>query len=300
MGRGFAAIAAAGPAHWRLGVAAIQLPCYSTVMQSGLLKTRGSNLYYETEGDGPAVVLIPGFTLDTRMWADQAAAFRPHYRVIRYDLPGAGRSPPPAGSYAHEEDLADLLDHLDVDKAHVMGLSLGGAIAIDFALAYPERVLSLVPVDTSALNGYPWHDTLSQWFSAIGKAANDGDMARAKALWLETGWFGPAMLQPAVAARLREIAADYSGWHFHNKNPLRRPSPPANDRLAEITTPTLVVTGELDLAFYNHPIAERLASTIPNARRLTIPHVGHMASMEAPEVFNDIVLGFLASVENHR
>lgn len=266
-------------------------------MQAGLFQTAGgTSLHYQTDGFGPPLVMIPGFTLDTRMWDDQAAALRASFTVIRYDLPGAGRSPPPDAPYSYEDDLAGLLDHLGVGRAHVMGLSLGGAIAIDFALAYPARVRSLIAVATSAVGGYPWPPEIDQWFIGIGKAARDGNMALARELWLATAWFAPAMRLPRVAERLRRIALDYSGWHFANRNPVRRPAPPANERLCDIATPTLLVTGGLDTPSYNLPLAERLAAEIPGARHMVFADAGHMTNMEAAAPFNAAVLDFLSTL----
>src|SRR5438876_5964570 len=133
--------------------------------QSGFANVNGGSLYYEVTGAGTPVVLIPGFTLDTRMWDSQVEAFARRHQIIRYDLRGAGKSPPPTGPYSQYEDLAALLGHLGVGKAHIVGLSLGGAIAIDFALAMPEAVLSLIPVDASSVGGYPWPAELGAWFA---------------------------------------------------------------------------------------------------------------------------------------
>ncbi|MBI2719869.1 MAG: alpha/beta fold hydrolase [Rhizobiales bacterium] len=143
-----------------------------------MLEAHGGRHHFMMEGEGSAVVMIPGFTLDTWMWEAQATAFSQRHRVIRYDLRGAGKSSVPADPYRYEEDLVALLDHLEIETAHVIGLSLGGAIAIDFALTHPERVRSLVPVAASAVTGYPWPDEINQWFVGIGAAAARGDMAR--------------------------------------------------------------------------------------------------------------------------
>jgi pimeloyl-ACP methyl ester carboxylesterase len=178
-----------------------------------------------------------------------------------------------------------------------MGLSLGGAVAIDFALSHPQRVMSIIPIATSALGGYPWHETLDRWFGTISAAAAGGDINQAKELWLSSPWFAPAMAKPKVAAKLRDIAEGYSGWHFANKNPVERLQPPANGRLASIAVPSLVVTGGLDLPFYNLPIGERLASQIPGARHVVLSGAGHMANMEEPQAFNRAVLQFLATVD---
>ena len=267
-------------------------------MASGYLTANGGTHYYDDVGDGSsAVVFIPGYTLDTRMWERQLAAFIPRHRVIRYDLRGAGKSAPPTGPYAYRDDLRALLDHLQITTAHIVGLSLGGAIAIDFALAYPNYTRSLVSVGASALGGYPWPDQLKEWFARISAAGARGDIELAKKHWLNVGWFTPALKNAEVAAELAAILADYSGWHFCNSNPAQNLNPPANDRLGQIVAPTLVVVGELDLPFYNLPIADALAKRIPDARKLVIPGVGHMANMEAPERFNDAVLSFIAVVD---
>lgn len=262
---------------------------------SGIAAVNGTNLYYEFTGTGPAVVLIHGYTLDTRMWADQIEAFSQNYRVVCYDLRGFGRSALPTQDlYSHADDLKALLDFLGVARAHIMGLSLGGAVAVDFALAYPATVNSLILVDASAVDGYPWPDALNPWFDAIGQAAKAGDLDQARTHWLNTGWFTPAQAKPVVAAKLRQIVNDYSGWHFAHHNPVKASVISANQRLAEIEAPTLVVVGEYDLPFYNLPLAEHLSQTIPHARKIMLPGVGHMANMEDHDGFNKAVLEFLS------
>jgi pimeloyl-ACP methyl ester carboxylesterase len=121
-----------------------------------------------------------------------------------------------------------------------------------------------------------------------------GDLAAAKAYWLQTEWFAPAMQQTAVQTQLQQMVADYSGWHFTHANPVIGVRPRANERLTEITAPTLVVVGELDLPFYNLPIAARLAEQIPGARQVTLPGVGHMVNMEDVAAFNAALADFLA------
>jgi 3-oxoadipate enol-lactonase len=267
-------------------------------MTAGFAAANGGQIYYEVAGHGPALLMVPGFTMSAAMWDDQWEIFATAFRVIRFDLRGAGRSPPPEGPYTYEADILALLDHLDVEAAHVMGLSLGGAITLDFALAHPARVASIIPADTSALGGYPWPDELSGWFKSISEAAGAGDMAEAKRRWMATEWFAPAMEQPAVAEKLRMLMNDYTGWHFTNRNPVVRPAGPAaaNNRLGEITVPTMIVTGGRDTAIYNLPIAERLTQEIPGAWSLMIEEAGHMSNMEAPAIFNAGVKRFLDQV----
>jgi 3-oxoadipate enol-lactonase len=264
---------------------------------SGFVEVNGTRLYCETAGSGLPLVLIHGYALDTTMWDDQIGPFSQQYQVIRYDLRGFGKSAVPTGeSYAHHEDLKALLEHLGIEQAHILGLSLGGAIAINFALAYPDATQSLIGVDVSALDGYEWPDELRRWFAPIFSAAKAGDMESAKEHWLNTGWFSSARKKPDAVARSRKCVSDYSGWHFHNRDPVRGLVPPANERLEEIGAPTLIIIGELDLPFYNHPIADTLHQRIPNAQKVIMPGVGHMSNMEDPANFNEIVISYLAEL----
>ena len=134
---------------------------------------------------------------------------------------------------------------------------------------------------------------MDEWFSRISAAAERGDIEGAKEAWLSTGWFAPALEKPDVARKLRAIAAGYTGWHFQNKNPAQFLEPVANDRLEEILAPTLVVVGELDLDFYNLPMAEVLSKRINNARTVVSPEAGHMSNMENPPMFNEACCPFL-------
>jgi pimeloyl-ACP methyl ester carboxylesterase len=229
--------------------------------------------------------MVHGFSLDMRMWDQQIDAFAKSFRVTRYDLRGFGKSSAPNGEpYIHADDLAALLDHLQIERAHVMGLSLGGGIALDFACLHPDRLIDLVLVD-SAMGGYPWTTSFN-----VKRDANDLDGYKRN--WLAHGLFAPALKIPDVASRLRQIIGDYSGWHWLNKDSDRFPPPSVFERLEGITASTLAVLGEWDLPDF-HAIADAIASRMPNARKVVIAGAGHMSNMEQPNVFNSAVLNFL-------
>jgi 3-oxoadipate enol-lactonase len=118
--------------------------------QSGFADISGGHIYYESAGGGHPLVLIHGGQMDRRMWDQQFQLFSKTYRVIRYDVRGFGKSPASTNVYADEEDLAALLKFLHVEKAYVVGLSLGGRIAIDFALTHFGMVDAIVPVAPGA------------------------------------------------------------------------------------------------------------------------------------------------------
>ena len=110
------------------------------MQDSGFLDVPNARLYYEVAGAGPAVVFVHGFTLDTRMWDDQWTVFGERYRVVRYDLRGFGRSEAEPVPYSDLDDLLALLNCLDIERAHLVGLSMGGMVLVHFALTHPRRV----------------------------------------------------------------------------------------------------------------------------------------------------------------
>ena len=225
------------------------------------------------------------------MWQPQIDVFAAHHRVVRYDLRGFGRSPLPDGEYSHVDDLLALLDHLQIESATLIGLSRGGGVAINFTLAHPERVSHLVAVD-SVLDGHRWSEGQRSADQAVWNCAKNEGLAAGKAAWLAHPLFVSALQQPAVAEELRQMVADYSGWHFLNRDPVRSPKPYASERLGEIACPTLAIVGEKDGIDFQQ-IADTLSDNVPNARKVVMPGVGHLANMEAPESFNQIVLEFL-------
>lgn len=264
----------------------------------GFAHANGTRLYYETAGSGKPLVLIHGNTLDTRMWDEQWDVFAARYRVIRYDMRGFGRSSMPAeADYSPAEDLKALLDYLDIDQAHVLGLSRGGAVALDYALMYPEKTLSLIFAD-AGLWDFPWtHYPAS--VKAVREAGRTSGIEAARAVWLDHPLFAPALEKPSVAGRLRAMITDYSGWHWQNDESLRLLDPPPIERLPTLKIPALVIVGERDLPDFR-AIAVLLGEYVPGAEQIVLPGVGHLSNMEAPAVFNAAVLDFLSRAGAHQ
>lgn len=263
----------------------------ATAMRHGQLEVDGAALYYEEQGTGTPVVLLHGFSLDRRMWDDQVVAWSSRYRVVRYDLRGFGRSSTSTQPYRHAEDLAALLDHLRIDRAFLVGLSLGGGAAINATIVYPNRVLGLVVVDPS-LGGFRWSAAQTNAMNEIAGSGRSRGLEAARDKWLALPIFRTLKSNPQADARFREIVADYSGWHWTNPDPGLPYTPPAIERLHEITAPTLVIVGERDSADFQQ-IALTLETRIPGARRVVLPGAGHLANMEAPDEFNAVVGAFL-------
>jgi len=252
----------------------------------------GTRLYYERAGAarGAPLIMIHGNTLDTRMWDDQWAVFAERLLVVRYDLRGFGRSVlPTAEPYTHAADLHALLAHLALtEPVHVMGMSRGGDIALDFALAYPQQTRSVILVDT-VLSGFQYTASWRYIFDTVKSAG----IPAAKAAWLHDPMFAAAMEHPVVAARLKQMVEDYSFWHWAgNANPEQHPAVPNLERLPELAAPLLVLVGERDIPDFIVS-AELIAQRAPHAQLVRLPGVGHVPNMEAPEMFNARVLEFL-------
>jgi 3-oxoadipate enol-lactonase len=264
----------------------------------GMAAVNGTQLAYEVAGEGPAVVFVHGFTLDQRMWGDQAPVFAERYRVVRYDLRGFGASAPPEEEtpYTHADDLAALLAYLEIDQAAVVGLSLGGWVVLEFTLTCPRAVRALVLVDT-AIRGYSYGPEFAATLETISRLGREGRLAEAKVRWLADPLFAGTRRIPAAARRVGQMVEEYPCWHLLYADPHPPMEPPARERLHEIAAPTFVVVGEEDLADFQTN-ADLLASRIRGARKLVLPGAGHMPNMEAPEAFNRGVLDFLASVDH--
>jgi 3-oxoadipate enol-lactonase len=251
------------------------------------LSHNDGQIQYEITGSGEPIVFIHGHTLDRRMWRPQVKYFSKNYQVIAYDVRGFGKSSLPTHFYSHDDDLYALLQHLDIARAHIAGLSLGGRIAVNFTLSHPEAVRSLTLID-SALDGYA---STVDWRVDAKCAGIQG----AKENWLNHDLFAATMQNPDAIGALREIVDDYSGWHWLHKDLQEPVSSHAKTRLDEISVPTLVLVGEKDLSYF-HNIADVLADKIAGAHRSTIAAAGHMANLESPDAVNELLSSFLLNI----
>ena len=269
--------------------------------QTVFVSVPGGQLYYESVGDGPVLVLIHAGIADSRMWDSQMEAFAKHYRVIRYDVRGFGQSKSENVTYSARQDLRDLLTALGVERAHLMGVSLGGMIITDYALEFPAMVRSLIPV-CAALGGFDLnpHERELARFKEMGEAFAKKDFARLPELivqiWVDGFHRTPDQVDPVVREKVGTMAIDNFKQH-HSEQITDKPlTPPAAGRLAEIKAPTLVIVGAVDAS----PIlaaGDKLAAGIPGARKVVIENTAHVPNMEQPAEFNRLVLDFLSSVE---
>jgi pimeloyl-ACP methyl ester carboxylesterase len=260
----------------------------------------GIRLYHETAGAGPPLVLVHGFACGIRSWDPQVRGLAGRLQVITYDGRGHGISDAPEdpGAYSQArsiDDLRQLLGHLGLERAAVGGLSMGGNIALNFALAHPEMVTALIVADTGA--GSDGGDEWRAGARAFAETAERGgmeafaDMASASPLFAraiarspETERFIRSCL---MTHRARGIA------HTAREVIARRPSLyELEPRLRALRVPTLLIVGEHDEACVK--VHAFMAATIPRAEPVVLPGVGHLTNIEAADAFNAAVLRFLA------
>ena len=262
---------------------------------AGFVEVSGAPLYYEDAGTGSALVLIHEGIADSRMYDDQFDALARHYRVVRYDLHGFGRSGTPDRAYTHHEALHALLHHLSIDRAALLGMSLGGIVAIDYALTYPTKVAALLLL-ASGIGGYPISKATAALAAPIAEAFKTGDFVRAidlsVRLWVDGPKRSPEEVDPIVRERVRTMYTDVLRRSRDGGRQADLLYPPAYMHLDEIRVPTLVVVGTGDVPNVLEQ-ANLLERNITGARKVVLPHVAHVLNMERPTEINRIILDFL-------
>lgn len=242
-----------------------------------------ATLFSIDEGQGPACLLVHAFPFDGRMWEAQRAELSKDHRVLVPDLRGFGRSAnlAPARSVdEHADDLAELLDHANVKDAAVLGLSMGGYVALALFRRHPSRVRALVLADTRALPDSP-----------EAKAARDVNIAIAREQGMPklVDKLMPPLLAkdaaPSVVQRVRALAESQTVSGVTDALVMLRDRPDSRPLLPTISVPTAVIVGEFDAL---SPVAEmkEMADAIPGATFTVIPGAGHLTNLESPEAFN--------------
>ena len=263
-------------------------------VKTGTAKVNGASLYYEVKGRGfPLVLVSGGGLMDSRAWDQQFEHFSMHYRVIRYDVRGIGKSTRPGQKFSHGQDLFALLNLLKVKKAHVIGLSFGGSIALDFALDHPDMVDHLVLVASGTSTDSKGAANLQglAWLSSIAK--KDG-IAKMVELVSNT----PSFISKDNLAAQEKIRKNYLDNHdiFENDFPLvnlwEPTAPSAAGRLSEIRVPVLIMMAENDIPAYKE-ITDRMAGGMKQAKIIVIPGAAHAINLDKPREFDDAVLAFL-------
>jgi pimeloyl-ACP methyl ester carboxylesterase len=264
-------------------------------VDTGVLPVDRGELYYEIAGAGEPVVLIHGGFGDRRMWDDQFDVLARDYRVLRYDHRGFGRSPAPDTTYSPVRDLIRLLDRAEMDRAHIVGNSLGGALAITFAILHPERVRSLTVVASGA-DGFRYPQSDIEAITEVIALMRGGKQEEALTKWLGNPMLAVVNTQPAVKEKVERMVRENAGIWTMAAWPQQPLTPPARERLGRIRIPTLVVIGDRDAASVR-TFADSTARMIPGADRVVLEGTDHLPQMEQPEEFNRILREFLQAAD---
>ena len=268
------------------------------IRETGTAEVNGAQISYEIAGEGEPLVLVHAGIADGRMWDGQVEAFARRYRVIRYDLRGFGKTAMVEGPYSHHEDLRGLLDSLEVERAHLVGCSMGGGAVLDFALHYPRRAGALVLVG-AAVSGFEGDFEPPEQWGELVAADEAGDLGRVSELEVRIWVDGPGRRSEDVDASVRDLVREMNLIALQNEasglGEELPPDPPAVGRLPEIGAPALVLVGDSDQP-RTLAAADLLASELPNARKVVMRSTAHLPNMERPEEFNRLVLDYLEEV----
>jgi pimeloyl-ACP methyl ester carboxylesterase len=269
------------------------------IPRSGTVRTNGQELYYEIHGDGPPLVLVMGIGYDSSLWTlQQVPELSTCFRVILLDNRDAGRSSRADHAYSigdMADDVAGLLDALDIHRTHLVGLSMGSMIGMEFALRHADRLDRLVLAGPGAAPARSAVDPITVWNWVKANDPSAEVFGAQQFTWLFSSGF----------LRNEQAVHDTIALLASNANPTE---PDAYDRQAQaylrfdvldrlggITAPTLVLVGEQDLL--TPPwIAREVASGIRGAQFeiLTGDGSSHLLPLERPDDFNQLIMGFLA------
>lgn len=266
----------------------------STQSENGIAQVNNTKLWYEVTGSGDPIVFIHGNFGDHRHWDFQVGPLSDEYKIIRYDVRGYVESAIPDSEeyYRDCDDLKALMDYLGIEKAHICGLSMGSGIAVDFALAYPESCISLIPIGPWA-DGYgsgqfitAASDSVFQAFGKVNELIASKGPKEATDYW----WTGDYEIKNTVVKRrtldsLLIMGYEYSWWGFLNPRGKIAVSPAAIGSLNKIRIPTLIVTAEYDIEACKE-IANIMHDQITNSTLISIEDAGHVMNMDNPEEFN--------------
>ena len=265
----------------------------SIKIDRGYINVDDGKLFYEVAGKGKNIVLIHDGLLHSEIWNEQFPVFAEKYRVIRYDRRGYGKSPIPQTVYSDIEDLKQIFNQLNVDRAIVFGMSAGGGLAIDFTLKYPEYISALVLIG-AVVGGYGYTDHMVTRGGRVDSL--EVLLADPQKVIHYFGWEDPYQINPenlkAKEKCMQLFKAFPNDADFIRYNYMMPPDRSALKFLSEISVPTLVLVGEYDIPDV-HAHSGVIEAGIPNAKRQIIYKAGHLIPLDQPDAFNTTVMKFL-------
>lgn len=270
--------------------------------KSGLANIDNAQIYYETAGKGMPLVMIHAGVADSRQWNNEFAFFAQNYQVIRYDMRGYGKSEPVDGEFSHMGDLISLLDTLELHEPLVMmGCSMGGGLAMDFALTQPSRVRALIMVDAGP-SGLELNVPTPAKFAEVEKAFEAGELDLVAEIETQIWFDGMDRTSEQVNQAMRKLVYEMDRKVLsHEVRQLGKRLPntqtPAFDRLTALDIPVLVIVGAHDTP-YMLAAADYMIEKIQSARKVIIEDAAHLPNMDQPHEFQGIVKAFLEGLSS--
>lgn len=259
------------------------------------LNINGFNMFYQESGQGEALFLVPGFSGNHRMWDNIVPMLNDKYRVIQIDNRGAGLSDVPEKDFTIEtlaDDIATLAKHLNIESAYFIGNSMGGAIVQTLAVKYPKLTKAIVFSSTFCKTDFRFDLFLEMNYKIqASQALNSQDASKLMLLWP----FGEAFIKNNFKMLLELAAEDLPFSLIGYKQQLDALTQfDSSTWVNQISAPTLIISGEDDLIIVPR-LTHRLVERLPHAEFHLLKDVGHLASIEVPELFVDLVKDFLAT-----
>ncbi len=266
---------------------------------SGFVKNGNAQIYYETAGSGLPFVMIHAGVADSRQWNNEFAFFAHKYQVLRHDMRGYGKSEPVDGEFNHMGDLVAALDALGIHEPLIMmGCSMGGGLAMDFALTHPSRVKALIMVG-SGPSGLELDAPTPAKFAEAEKAFEAGALDLVCEIETQIWFDGMDRTSEQVNQAMRTLlyemnrkALAYEALKLGKRLPNTETL--AFDRLVNLTIPVLVIVGAHDVP-YIQGAADYMAEHIPSVKKVKMEDAAHLPNMDHPEEFQRIVTNFLKS-----
>lgn len=254
----------------------------------------GIDIYYNLYGSGPPFVLVHSLGMDQTMWDLQIPPLSQDFQVIVYDLRGQGQSESPDFSYSLDlfaDDLHHLLRHLGLKNARILGLSLGGRIALKFALKYPQETRALILADTQSEAP---EENRTQFLWTADLARKEGMEKAAESFFSGPLFQGLAKIHPERFQKEKARFTQTSAIGFAQCCIAIVRMERLTAFLSGVQAPTLALAGEKDEPYL--PFLTLYAKSIPRCKSMIVPQAGHLSNLENPEAFNDAVSKFLKGV----
>ena len=251
-----------------------------------MLAQGGVNIYYESHGEGPVILLSHGYSATAAMWTGQIAPLSKTHKLVLWDMRGHGQSDYPAdqAEYSEEKTVADMaaiLDAVGAKTAIIGGLSLGGYMSLAFNATHPERVRALLIIDTGP--GFKKDEAREGWNQNARRTADRYEKD------------GLGLLGSGSAERATARHRDATGLARAGRGMLTQKNARVIESLPNIKVPSLVVVGEKDTPFL--AASDYMTAKIPGAEKAIIPNAGHAANIDNPAAFNAALESFLAKLK---